>query len=114
MPMHDRRDDGNRKIMGELAVLPSHHASRQLARGQRACARAEEQREQREHLARPVVYGRSGEKYHACIAHELGQVTVPPCRLISYMMRLVDDDEVLVRSDSETLPCSTEPLKRNE
>ena len=83
---------------GELATFPSHHASRQLAR---VNVRAREPRNSgAERAARSCICewvgGERAPRVHHAPAWPC--FTVPTCRRVSYVMNLVDDHDVVVRT----------------
>ena len=76
-------------------MFAPHHATTQLARRQRACARAEEQREESEHFVNAIVDGCRGEKNDRRIPRQRRESLVSLRGGVPGMVRLIDDEEIM-------------------
>ena len=112
--MHSGCYRGNDSPPCDLAVFAPHQATTYLARRQRACARAEEQREESEHLVNAIVDGCRGEKDDRRIPRQACESLISLRCGVSGMMRLIHDEEIMCCMRVGDWAGSTEPLNADK
>src|SRR5258705_325131 len=108
--MYSGRYRGNDSLSRDLAVFAPNHATTQLARRQRARARAEEQREESEHFVNAIVDRCRGEKNDPRIPRQRCESLISLRGGGSGMVRPLDDGKIMPCIRVVDWAGATEPL----